>query len=58
MLALADHRGNGAIVNSLHAREGTRVYAKPLENWESIYTLTEDEREAIAKARGLSEAWA
>lgn len=52
VLALADHDGNGAIVNSLHAREGTRVYAKPLIGWESIYTLTEDEYEAIGKARG------
>lgn len=52
VLALADHHGNGAIVNSLHAREGTRVYAKPLLAWESIYTLTEEELEAIGKARG------
>jgi hypothetical protein len=56
VLALADHEGNGAIVNSLHAREGTRVYAKPLVGWESIYTLTEDELEAIGKARGLPAA--
>jgi hypothetical protein len=56
VLALADHNGNGAIVNSLHAREGTRVYAKPLVGWESIYTLTEDELEAIGKARGLPAA--
>jgi hypothetical protein len=56
VLALADHDGNGAIVNSLHAREGTRVYAKPLVGWESIYTLTEDELEAIGKARGLPAA--
>ena len=54
VLALADHHGNGAIVNSLHAREGTRVYAKPLAAWESMYTLTEEELEAIGKARGLS----
>jgi hypothetical protein len=51
VLVLADHDGNGAIVNSLHAREGTRVYAKPLIGWESIYALTDDEREAIAKAQ-------
>jgi len=56
VLALADHAGNGAIVNSLHAREGTRVYAKPLVGWESVYTLTEDELEAIGKARGLPMA--
>jgi hypothetical protein len=52
VLALADHHGNGAVVNSLHAREGTRVYAKPLVGWESVYALTEDELEAIGKARG------
>ncbi|MFZ2487552.1 MAG: DUF4446 family protein [Anaerolineae bacterium] len=51
VLVLADHHGNGAIVNSLHAREGTRVYAKPLAAWESLYTLTEEEQEAISKAR-------
>lgn len=54
VLVLGDHDGNGAIVNSLHAREGTRVYAKPLIAWESIYALTDDEREAIAKAQGGS----
>ena len=54
VLALADHDGNGAIVNSLHAREGTRVYAKPLISWESIYSLTDDERETIAKAQGAN----
>ncbi len=56
VLAMADHDGNGAIVNSLHAREGTRVYAKPLTGWESIYTLTNDESEAITKARGQAGA--
>ena len=52
VLALADAEGNGAIINSLHARDGTRIYAKPLAAWESSYTLTEEEREAIARARG------
>lgn len=52
VLVLADAEGNGAVVNSLHAREGTRVYAKPLAAWSSGYTLTADEEMAIAKARG------
>lgn len=51
VLILADRDGNGAVVNSLHAREGTRIYAKPLAAWQSIYTLTEEEEEAIGKAR-------
>lgn len=52
VLVLADADGNGGIVNSLHAREGTRIYAKPLAGWGSAYALTEEEQGAIAKARG------
>lgn len=52
ILVLADAEGNGAIVNSLHAREGTRIYAKPLAGWTSSYALTEEEEQAIARARG------
>ncbi len=52
VLALADHNGDGALINSLHARDGTRVYAKPLSGWGSSYTLTEEEQEAIDRARG------
>jgi hypothetical protein len=50
-LALADGRGHGVILSSLHTREVTRVYAKPLEEWESSYSLTEEERQAISLAR-------
>lgn len=52
VLVLADADGNGGIVNSLHAREGTRIYAKPLAGWGSAYPLTDEEQNAIAKARG------
>jgi len=51
VLALADHHGNGAIINSLHAREGTRIYAKPLASWGSSHALTDEEQEVIHKAR-------
>lgn len=51
VLVLADADGNGAIVNSLHARDGTRIYAKPLAAWESIYALTDEEQSAISKAQ-------
>ena len=30
----------------------TRVYAKPLAEWESSYPLTEEEQQAISQARG------
>jgi hypothetical protein len=39
------------VLSSLHARDVTRVYAKPLQAWESTYSLTDEERQAIAQAR-------
>lgn len=56
VLALADHNGDGALINSLHTRDGTRIYAKPLSGWESSYTLTEEENEALTRARGAEAA--
>ena len=52
VLALADHNGDGALLNSLHTRDGTRIYAKPLTGWGSMHTLTEEEEQALARARG------
>ena len=50
-IALADGQGNGIILSSLHARDMTRVYAKPLERWQSTHTLTDEEKKAIGLAR-------
>ncbi|HFD39656.1 MAG TPA: DUF4446 family protein [Anaerolineae bacterium] len=49
-IALVDGHGNGVVLSSLHARDVTRVYAKPLTRWESTYSLTEEEKQAIALA--------
>jgi 4-amino-4-deoxy-L-arabinose transferase-like glycosyltransferase len=51
-LALADAQGYGVVLSSLHSRDSTRVYAKPLAEWESSYPLTEEEQQAIGLARG------
>ncbi len=51
-LALADEDGNGVVISSLHSRDVTRVYAKPLVAWQTSYHLTDEEREAIQRARG------
>jgi hypothetical protein len=48
--AIVDGHGDGIVVSSLHARENTRVYAKPLHRWESAHTLTDEEKQAIARA--------
>lgn len=50
-LALADQDGNGVTVSSLHSRDVTRVYGKPLAGWASPYPLTEEEEQAIQKAK-------
>jgi hypothetical protein len=49
-IALVDGHGNGVVLSSLHARDVTRVYAKPLQKWESSYQLTAEEKQAIALA--------
>jgi len=49
-IALVDGHGNGVVLSSLHARDVTRVYAKPLQKWESSYSLTDEEKQAIALA--------
>jgi len=49
-IALVDGVGNGVVISSLHSRQGTRVYAKPLHRWESSHPLTDEEKEAIARA--------
>lgn len=54
-LALADGHGNGVVLSSLHARDVTRVYAKPLVSWDSAHSLTDEERQAITLARSKRE---
>ena len=49
-IALTDEHGTGVVISSLHSRDVTRVYAKPLVAWDSTYTLTDEERQAIAQA--------
>ena len=51
---LLDEGGNGVVISSLHSREVTRVYAKPLVAWQTNYPLTDEEQQAIARARGAS----
>ena len=49
-LALLDDRKNGVVISSLYGREINRVYAKPIENGSSTYQLSDEEKEAIARA--------
>ena len=51
-LAMLDANGNGALFNGLFHRTECRVYAKPVHAWRSSYSLSDEEEEAIRKARG------
>jgi Protein of unknown function (DUF4446) len=49
-LALLDAEGNGWVLSSLHARTGTRVYAKAIRAGRSDGALSEEETAAIKQA--------
>jgi hypothetical protein len=50
-LAILDGHGNGALFNGLFHRAECRVYAKPVRAWKSTYSLSDEEEEAIRKAK-------
>ena len=51
-VAVLDAHGDGALINGLFHRTECRVYAKPIHEWRSTYSLSDEEEEAIRKARG------
>lgn len=57
-LAVTDGAGNGYVLCNLHGRRESRLYAKPVETWESTYPLSEEEQQALecAKANGAIQA--
>ncbi len=50
VLALLDNHNNGVIISSVHARTGTRVYAKEISKGLSKYNLSDEETIALQKA--------
>jgi hypothetical protein len=49
-LALLDAAGDGWVLSSLHARSGTRVYAKAIKGGRGDAALSDEETEAIQQA--------
>lgn len=49
-LAILDDNHSGIVLSSLHNRENSYIYAKPLEKGESPYPLSPEEKEVIALA--------
>lgn len=50
-LALADGEGNGVVISALYGRGATRIYAKPVQGWLSPKALSEEEKQALVRAR-------
>lgn len=48
--ALLNQEGTGIVLSSIHNREESRVYAKPVTGGLSTYSLTNEEKEVITKA--------
>lgn len=47
----ADEEGEGVVITSMHMRERTNVFAKPLKNWESAYELSDEEKKVIENSK-------
>jgi ribosomal protein L33 len=50
VVSFLDYHNNGIVISSLHGREGTRIYAKPVLGGKSKYNLSTEEIKAIDKA--------
>ncbi len=56
-LALLDENDSGVVLNGIYSREMSNIYAKPIENGKSKYTISQEEQEAIKKAKESSEVY-
>ena len=54
-LALLDENNDGVVLNGIYSREMSNIYAKPVKNGQSSYTITEEESKAIKKAIDTGE---
>jgi hypothetical protein len=54
-LTLLDERGDGFVVSSLHARSGTRIYAKAVTRGQAETALSGEETEALRIALAADE---
>ena len=50
-LSLLNSQDTGVVILSLHGREGTRVYVKPISRGVSAYTLSKEEKQAVEQTK-------
>ena len=49
-LAVLDAHNSGYVLSSIHGRQGTRVYVKPIDFGKSKYQLSTEENQALSQA--------
>lgn len=49
-LALLNENNDGIVLNGIYSREMSNIYAKPIKNGESVYKISDEEKEAIRRA--------
>ena len=49
-VALLDEKNDGVVFNGLYSREASNIYAKPIVNGKSSYSMTAEEETAVMKA--------
>ncbi|PJC28376.1 hypothetical protein CO054_00495 [Candidatus Shapirobacteria bacterium CG_4_9_14_0_2_um_filter_39_11] len=53
-LSILDGEGSGLVISSLHSRETTRIYAKPVKKGKAAgYELSTEEKQAIKNAKKI-----
>ena len=50
-LAVLDAHDSGYVLTSIHGRQGTRVYVKPIDFGKSKHQLSEEEQQVLAQAQ-------
>jgi hypothetical protein len=50
-LTVLDDQDTGYILTSMHGREGTRIYAKPVDYGEAKYPLSKEEQQSLGQAK-------
>lgn len=50
-IGVLNEEGDGVVLSSLYSRERMSIFAKPIKNHKSEYELSNEEREALTKAK-------
>lgn len=51
-LAILDGKDSGVVISSLHSRDSTRIYAKPIKEGKAVgYEISKEEKQALERAR-------